>query len=150
MSIVNCAACGLPHVPDSGRNAVCLPCWKQERGYDLTKSDLAHTRLQAAFATGANAASSNSGYSEADRQKHLKEIADLKVRLSHQEKASSVTINGLNMVISELRARAASTPTGSFTQDVLMKIIALCHPDKHDNSPSSTEITKLLLSMRKR
>lgn len=29
------------------------------------------------------------------------------------------------------------------------KLLQLCHPDKHNNSPNATEITKWLLSIRK-
>lgn len=40
-------------------------------------------------------------------------------------------------------------PTSQFSQEQIDKLIRLCHPDKHYNSKNATEITQLLLSMRK-
>lgn len=37
-----------------------------------------------------------------------------------------------------------------FGEGTLKKLILLCHPDRHDNSPLSNEVTQLLLSMRKK
>jgi hypothetical protein len=34
-------------------------------------------------------------------------------------------------------------------EDKLKKMIMLCHPDKHNGSKTSTEITQWLLSLRK-
>jgi len=34
-------------------------------------------------------------------------------------------------------------------QDVLKKMLVLCHPDKHGNSPVSNEVTRWLLERRK-
>lgn len=36
-----------------------------------------------------------------------------------------------------------------FSQQEIDTLIRLCHPDKHNNSASSNEITKKLLSLRK-
>jgi len=32
-------------------------------------------------------------------------------------------------------------------KDLLKKIISLCHPDKHDNSKTSTEVTRVLIKL---
>jgi hypothetical protein len=42
---------------------------------------------------------------------------------------------------------AAKNPP-QFSKDEIKKLIALCHPDKHANSPISNEITARLLKMR--
>ena len=36
------------------------------------------------------------------------------------------------------------------SREILMKLIFFCHPDKHGNSESSTEITKWLLGERQK
>ena len=41
-----CNRCGKPFVGEAYRST-CLPCWKVEKGYDLTKSDRAYLDLQA-------------------------------------------------------------------------------------------------------
>lgn len=38
----------------------------------------------------------------------------------------------------------------SFDGQLLRKLIMLCHPDKHNNSAMSTEVTQELLKMRKK
>jgi hypothetical protein len=37
-----------------------------------------------------------------------------------------------------------------FNRQAVMKLIQLCHPDRHDNSPTANEMTRLLLDVRKR
>jgi len=32
-------------------------------------------------------------------------------------------------------------------KDLLKKIISLCHPDRHDNSKTSTEVTRVLIKL---
>ena len=41
------------------------------------------------------------------------------------------------------------TTNNQFTEKEIKQLISLCHPDKHGNSKSSSEITKKLLDMRK-
>lgn len=57
--------------------------------------------------------------------------------------------------LSELAALCMSLQTqlrnaGGIPQDRLKKLIVLCHPDKHNNSQTSTEITQWLLTLRKK
>lgn len=40
-------------------------------------------------------------------------------------------------------------PSAQFTEEELSKLIRLCHPDKHNNSLTSNEMTVRLLAMKK-
>lgn len=40
--------------------------------------------------------------------------------------------------------------TEEFDQFFLMKLIKLCHPDRHENSKESNEVTAKLLNLRKK
>lgn len=44
--------------------------------------------------------------------------------------------------------RATSSSGSSLTRGDIMKMIALCHPDKHGNSEIATEVTRKLLDLR--
>ena len=43
---------------------------------------------------------------------------------------------------------ANATDFSSIDPDLLKQMIALCHPDRHDNSERATRVTQYLLSMR--
>jgi hypothetical protein len=48
----------------------------------------------------------------------------------------------------ELKQNRNPAPA-ALDQTTVRRMLQLCHPDKHDNSPASVEITQLLLKMRK-
>jgi hypothetical protein len=48
MSLETCTTCNLPFVQSTVRSRQCLVCWKNERGYELTKSDNAHVLMSRA------------------------------------------------------------------------------------------------------
>jgi len=127
MSIVICSHCTLPYVPAT-RSRVCLVCWKENEGYDLTKADEAHVRL-------------------ANATKHLMdENARLKAASSAANSTSTAelqkTVNELQAKLKEFQNSPALTP------DLIKTLITLCHPDKHANSTTSTEVTKKLIALR--
>lgn len=47
------------------------------------------------------------------------------------------------------RAVIPSETSSQFTQAEIMVLIRLCHPDRHNNSNASNDITKKLLALRK-
>lgn len=47
------------------------------------------------------------------------------------------------------KLRNGSQPVG-MDQALLRRVLQLCHPDKHGNSPMSNQVTALLLQMRDR
>jgi len=128
MSLILCSHCELPFVPVS-RNRVCLACWKENEGYDLTKADEAHVRLASA----------------------TKDLMDENARLKAANSAannSTITAE-LQKKVNELQAQLKSLQSApSITPDFLKSLIILCHPDKHANSTTATEITKKLIAMR--
>lgn len=40
-------------------------------------------------------------------------------------------------------------PKLNLNQEMIRKMISLCHPDKHNNSETSTEVTRYLLNLKK-
>jgi len=55
-----------------------------------------------------------------------------------------------NKLINRINAKGGESflDTPRLTESEINKMIRLCHPDKHDQSAVSVEITKKLLSMR--
>lgn len=45
--------------------------------------------------------------------------------------------------------RDTLAPPAQFTQEEIATLIRLCHPDKHNNSTTSNNITQRLLQLRK-
>jgi hypothetical protein len=43
---------------------------------------------------------------------------------------------------------SGKSPPGTFNKELVSRMIRLCHPDKHGNSPASTEVTQILLKIR--
>lgn len=74
------------------------------------------------------------------------------------DEANDRLIEKWNAVCKEINAKGGdaflkhgvlpSEVPSPFDQTTINKLIRLCHPDKHNNSPVSTEMTQLLLSMR--
>lgn len=143
MSAIPCSSCGLLHVPSNNRQQTCLPCWKSNQGYELTKSDEAHVRL-------AQYASQHNGQAQAPDNSAKLRDTEAALR-AEQTKARNLEAR-IGALMAELNlARATTAPSsGSIPQDTLIKIISLCHPDRHNNSEASTEATKFLLSLRKK
>jgi hypothetical protein len=47
------------------------------------------------------------------------------------------------------RMKTAALPPPAIPEDMLKRLIYLCHPDKHDGSKVATEVTAWLLKQRK-
>jgi|11BtaG_2_1085332.scaffolds.fasta_scaffold39859_2 recombinational DNA repair protein (RecF pathway) len=101
--LLYCGTCDLPFITEYAGSSSCLPCWKTDQDYDLSKADKAHIMLQ----------------------ERLKQELDRPA--PRRERTSSA--KGL-------------------TKKNIKRLIRLCHPDKHDNSTLSTEMTKILNDMR--
>ena len=145
-----CPSCGLPHVTEWSKS-VCLPCWKKEREYDLSKADLAFIDMQNEYqalaqqqAQGAPPPSSDRPGSNADLKRQIKVL----VKKGQQQDR---VISSLRSEVASLR-RSRSTPSmGTLSQELIRTLITLCHPDKHGgNSEEASEATKQLLAMRKK
>jgi len=143
-----CQDCDSTFFSSYGRSIQCLPCWKTDQGYTLSKADNALIVTQEKYTELDNAQPANSA-SDSDP----KELARLKqkVRNMQSEKdALALQVKVLHAQVAQLRAtQGASSSYGSgLSRGFIKKLLMLCHPDKHDNSDLATEVTKELLSRR--
>jgi hypothetical protein len=99
----------------------CIICWKTGAKYDLTKSDKAFASLQ----------------TEAKRLSDV--IVALRSELEQEKAKPPRTV----------KVRVSDGPE-LLNQDRLMQMIRLAHPDKHGNSELANDVTKWLLSLRKK
>jgi hypothetical protein len=88
-----------------------------------------------------------------ESNKTWKELSDV---LHNAHMRSMIEVRGLKSEISSLRLQNAllwevdrENSKGSIPADMLARLIRLCHPDRHSNSPASNEMTSWLLSQRK-
>jgi hypothetical protein len=103
----------------------CIICWKTGAKYDLTKSDKAFQSIQ----------------EETDRiQKDLVRMQGEVQRLMAELQTEKAKPKKVRVVEAE----------GALTQDQIRQLIRLTHPDRHGNSELSNEMTRWLLSLRKK
>lgn len=106
----------------------CIICWKTGAKYDLTKSDKAFAAIQ----------------TETDKlQKDVVRLSGEVRRLVDELEAEK------QKPPRKVRVREAET-TSALTQEQIRQLIRLTHPDRHGNSELSNEMTKWLLSLRKK
>lgn len=120
-----CETCKRTFIPDEGFEYTrsCLVCWKKEKGYTLTKADLAFERLQ----------------------QHFDE------KVGALEKAVAEEKEKTEAAVKKAKARAkGNSGESTLTGPRLKALIRLCHPDKHGNSELATEVTKWLLDLREK
>lgn len=115
-----CTECGHPFPKDQDWARKCFLCWKDSRGYDLTKGDKCFLWSQVELTRIVEETSK--------MQRHYRrEVEKLKAALSTPEGPSEGA--GLD-------AR------------LLRDVISLCHPDKHGDSSRATKVTQELLALR--
>tara|TARA_B100001093_G_C26238015_1_gene763111 strand:- start:166 stop:588 length:423 start_codon:yes stop_codon:yes gene_type:complete len=116
-----CCDCGRPFPKDQEWAKKCFLCWKDSRGYDLTKGDKCFLWAQQELARIVE--------ETANMQSMFRRLISEKER--------------------ELRSLTAS-PGEPADLDVrlLRDIISLCHPDKHGDSRKATDVTQRLLVLR--
>lgn len=76
-------------------------------------------------------------------------------RLAAENKRLSDDYNRLvkeydNLLRDHVELETIRLQQAPLSQELIAKLIRLCHPDKHGNSESSNEVTRVLLSMRKK
>jgi hypothetical protein len=76
-------------------------------------------------------------------QQQTVELAKAKQRIAELESEKAQ----LQFQIQVLLQR--QQPQSQLSPDVVIKLIKLCHPDRHNNSPLANEMTAKLLTMRK-
>lgn len=118
-SLKICPKCKKPFVdPDDWRKS-CILCWKKEKSYDLTKSDLQYQALQ-----------------------------DVTHDLNKQIEELQTEIEELEEELEENKNDENSDDNANLTEAQVKALLRLCHPDKHSNSKLSNEVTKWLLAKR--
>ena len=120
-----CPTCQLQYVPLSRYATTCLPCWKKDRDYDLSKADLAHIALQ----------------------EHIEDQVDNEIELQELRKKALVLTIKVQQLEQQLKNNSTSSP--QLSKSFIMDLIALCHPDKHNNNEKAKSVTQKLLVMRK-
>lgn len=148
--IIYCEDCERPHFSKTGNARKCIVCWKITRGYELSKTDIAHQNLSNAL----------HGFMEENKKLKMTPAAlDQgtrerclfleKERLIRMQETAALhrQVEALTKEAEELR-KTQQAP--SLTESTLKELITLSHPDKHGGSALSTRVTQWLLSLRKK
>lgn len=85
-----------------------------------------------------------------DTERVAKEWAAVAGMYKRQYEQASQMYLVMNKAFTELQHLYATTRKGqpAFNEDEMRKLLALCHPDKHDGKPMAVEMTQKLLAMR--
>ena len=119
MELKTCDLCDKPFVADEDWKTLCILCWKEEKGYNLGKADEAFRFMR-------------------------QEFVDLQTALDATTKAKDHYRKKLKKHLKEKKKEQEPW----LTQKELLQLIRLAHPDRHNNSPQATELTKKLLALR--
>lgn len=151
--IVNCSLCGRPFGQEAAYQQQCLLCFKKTRNYALLGGDLAFAAVQNELhkvrttpvepptPPAPAEPKKNPDRSQEEVEKLKKKCREYARRLKKMEEAAATTA----------RVRAgAGTKARPVSEDTLMKIIRLCHPDRHGNSELAKEVTQWALEQRSR
>jgi hypothetical protein len=135
--IVNCETCARPFGQEAPYMRSCTVCFKEANGYKILKGDLAVARLQLAL--------------EEERQTkgnpHIDE--ELYDSLLRENASLKETVQRLQTDLRAAQRSRRSVGGGSpVPPERVLQLIKLCHPDRHQNSELSTEVTKWLLELR--
>lgn len=124
--IVTCTTCHRPFPRGEAETykRTCIPCFKTGRNYAMLIGDHALGAAQDELARLATQVTGLTG--QVAQARRDVETAKAAARVAHGSDPATV-----------FRAR-------------LGKLLLLCHPDKHGNSSESNEVTKWLLTLRKR
>lgn len=128
---------------------LCMDCLMMARGQAQVNYDALHlynmSRLAQAGMTG-TVASLPQGAAAQWRERAERAEAEL-----HRLRVQTANLEAqLNQATFELMYRVPEKVNGSLSQAMLTKILSLVHPDKHGNSEVSNEVTKYILSLRRK
>lgn len=136
-----CGKCSLPFGREYAYMDMCPYCYKEDNGYKILKGDLAFVYLQNELQRlldkqNESEAGPRDPMDDADweafnallseKEELLKRIQDLQREVGRLRKGK------------EAPGEKAGTPDLA----LLRKMITLCHPDKHKDSPVATEVTQ--------
>ena len=145
MYIKTCLHCTKKFITEQSYSQSCLPCWKRERYYDLSKADFALEMCQDKLTELLEAMEPSDGSENDLIHKQNHKINELKAELKAEQ---AINRNLRNKLANALRAKGSNAV--GLTKSFVMKLIGLCHPDKHGgNCEDADEATKELLRIRK-
>ena len=142
-SLATCAECRMPFGQEAGWATMCPFCFKEKSKYQILKGDLAFAFLQKEL----HKRQTEAAPAASRPQDTLSEVV-LRQRVVALETAlaqSQRRAEDLQREVGRLRSRATASPGGSTASpdlSLLRKMIVLCHPDKHKDSPIATEVTQ--------
>jgi hypothetical protein len=126
-----CTCCELPFIPSSKTQNICIPCEKINNDEELTDCEEAHMLLAQEF------------------KDLLDTTKDADATVNLQKKLDRA-LKKIDTLQKKLKAKPREKkPTAQLESAFIMKLISLCHPDKHNNSTDATEATQKLLELRK-
>ena len=116
-----CTGCGLLYPQRSSYERKCPVCFKLDRGYNLLWGDLSLLWAQ-------------------------EKILALQEQVSAKEKELLDTARKLKKAEDAARKQEVLAPDSI----PILTLLKLCHPDKHSGSEDATEVTKKLLTLRRK
>jgi len=162
--IANCTTCGRPFGQEEAWMDNCPVCFKETKGYKLLKGDLAFACLQYEVerlrVAKANPSPVEDGNVERLREE-LEELAAEAQKVAAELEKSERKRQKMRLRIQELegevarlvretaiRKPPARETAPSLELPFIRKLLLLCHPDKHQNSEISTEVTQWILAQK--
>jgi hypothetical protein len=144
-----CSKCAMPFGKEYSYMDMCPYCYKEDNGYKILKGDLAFAFLQQELQRLLDKKKVEEDTLERDPMTD----ADWEAYVELQEEAESLRkanasafrkITELEREVSRLKkTKSAPVVNGSGPDLALLrKMIVLCHPDKHKDSPVATEVTQ--------
>ena len=144
-----CSKCALPFGKEYSYMDMCPYCYKEDNGYKILKGDLAFAFLQQELQRLLDKkklegdAAERDPMTDSDWDDYVALQEEVNV-LRNANAASQRKINELEREVGRLK-KVKSAPGEKATAPdlaLLRKMIKLCHPDKHKDSPEATEVTQ--------
>jgi cell division protein FtsB len=139
--IMICETCARPFGQEAPYMRSCPVCFKEEKGYKLLKGDLAVARLQLALEQERQ---SRTGNPNSDLDWELHEA----VQRENEELKATIQRLKAEAKTAKKNQRGPSSEAAGLTRERVLSLVKLCHPDRHQNSELSTEVTKWLLDIK--
>lgn len=139
--IMTCETCARPFGQEAPYMRSCPVCFKESNGYKMLKGDLAVARLQLALEQERQARLENPN-SDLDWELHEA------VQRENEELKATIQRLKAEVKAAKKQQRGPSPGNPVFTRERVLSLVKLCHPDKHNNSEQSTEVTKWLLDIK--
>ncbi len=81
-------------------------------------------------------------------QERIRFLTDANLRLRDDLQRLHEELSTLRFTVSRLRDATPVSAEAVIAPQMLARLVRLCHPDKHNNSPASNEATGWLLGQR--